>query len=290
MIFTMTMPVQQLPPGRYVLRAQVSAAAKPIKTLARSFAVVPPAVLMTPADSGAPVPVVADLFLPVDEQAMARPLVREDALKADVIGPFKNRVPAGTRADFDAGIAALTAKDYGKAQTSLKAAIQPDVDSTSALVYLGVLYALTNNEGPAAGAWQTALVDGSDMPQVYEWLAQSLIRSKSLTESRATLEEAMAKWPADPRFTGLLAQVYATSGKGIEAVRLLERYLEAKPNDLEALRMGVEWLYQVHSAEKVVRTAAEDVKLAHEWANRNGNGPQQALVRQWVDYLDREKK
>jgi tetratricopeptide (TPR) repeat protein len=279
-----------LPPGRYVLRALVSAAAKPIKTLARSFAVTPPAVLMTPADSGAPVPVVADLFLPVDEQTLARPLVREDALKADIIGPFKNRVPASTKAAFDAGIAALSTKDYGKAQTSLKAAIQPDVDSTSALVYLGVLYALTGNEAPAAGAWQTALVDGNDMPQIYEWLAQSLIRSRSLTESRATLEEAVSKWPADPRFTGLLAQVYATSGKGIEAVRLLERYLEAKPDDLDGLRMGVEWLYQVHSSGNVVRTAADDLKLAHAWADRYGNGPQQALVRQWVDFLDRERK
>ena len=153
-----------------------------------------------------------------------------------------------------------------------------------------MLYAITGNEAPAAGAWQTALVDGNDMPQIYEWLAQSLIRSRNLPEARGTLEEASMKWPTDPRFTGLLAQVYATLGRGVEAVRLLERYLEARKDDAESLRMGVEWLYQVHSSGSVVRTPAADLKLAHEWADRYGAGPQQALVRQWVDYLDRQSK
>ncbi len=39
MIFTLVMPVQQLPPGRYVLRALVSLAARPLKTLTRPFEV-----------------------------------------------------------------------------------------------------------------------------------------------------------------------------------------------------------------------------------------------------------
>ena len=43
MIFTLVMPVQQLPPGRYVLRALVSFATRPLKTLTRPFEVATPA-------------------------------------------------------------------------------------------------------------------------------------------------------------------------------------------------------------------------------------------------------
>jgi tetratricopeptide (TPR) repeat protein len=290
MIFTSSMAVPQLPPGRYVLRAQVSAAAKPVKTLSRAFLIVPPAVLMTPAQGTGAASGDVDLFLPVDEVALARPFVRDDALKPEVLAPFQARVSAITKPAFSAGIAALTARDVRRAEAALKQAVQPDNDSTAALAYLGVLYATTGHEPEAAGAWQTALIDGSDMPQIYEWLAQSMLRTHSLPDARATLEEAVGKWPSDPRFTGPLAQVYATFGKGHEAVRLLERYLDARQDDAESCRLGVSWIYQVHSSGSVAITPADDRRLAHAWAERYGAGPQQALVRQWLDFLDREGK
>jgi hypothetical protein len=40
----------------------------------------------------------------------------------------------------------------------------------------------------------------------------------------------------------------------------------------------------------VAITPADDRRLAHAWADRYGAGPQQALVRQWLDFLDREGK
>jgi len=209
MIFTSSMAVPQLPPGRYVLRALVSAAAKPVKTLSRAFLIVPPAVLMTPAQGTGAAPGDVDLFLPVDEVALARPFDRDDALKPEVLAPFQARVSAITKPAFTAGIAALSARDVRRAEAALKQAVQPDNDSTAALAYLGVLYATTGHEPEAAGAWQTALVDGSDMPQIYDWLAQSMLRTHSLPDARVTLEEAVGKWPSDPRFTGPLAQVYA---------------------------------------------------------------------------------
>ena len=53
MIFTHVMPVQQLPSGPYVLRALVSVAGRPLKTLTRPFEV-PPLVTAAASADGAP--------------------------------------------------------------------------------------------------------------------------------------------------------------------------------------------------------------------------------------------
>ena len=109
---------------------------------------------------------------------------------------------------------------------SLKSAIEPDIDSTPLLAYLGVVYAAAGDDFQAVGAWQTALIGGEEMPQIYAWLTQALLRSHRLGEAQDVLEEANEKWPSDPRFTGALASVYATFGRGREAVLLLEQYLD----------------------------------------------------------------
>jgi outer membrane protein assembly factor BamD (BamD/ComL family) len=126
------------------------------------------------------------------------------------------------------------------------------------------------------------------VPQIYDWLTGALLRGHELGEARAILEEAVSKWPSDPRFTKTLAMVYGSFGRGREAVRTLERYLSAHPDDRDADYMGVLWLYTVHSAGAVVHTPAEDLKLAHTYADAyaKSNGPQLALVKQWLDYLD----
>ena len=116
------------------------------------------------------------------------------------------------------------------------------------------------------------------------------MRRHSLPDAQEVLEEAHEKWPSDARFTGPLAALYATFGKGKDAVLLLEKYLESSPDDVELARVGVEWLYQVHAAGRVVHDGAEDLSLARGWAARYGNGPQQALVQQWLDVLEREPR
>ena len=40
----------------------------------------------------------------------------------------------------------------------------------------------------------------------------------------------------------------------------------------------------------VVHNRADDLSLARDWAARYGNGPQQALVRQWLDVLERDPR
>jgi VWFA-related protein len=292
MIFTGMMPARQLPPGKYLLRAIVSTQATPIKTLTRTFEVAPPSVLMTSAEgTGTTSSAVAELFLPIDEQLLQRPFVRQEALNAETLELFRSRLEPSVKPAFDEGLASLTAGDYEKAEASLKRAIEPDVDSSTAIAYLAVVFAAAGHDAEAAGAWQTALADGAELPEVYDWLAQALLRTHSLSEARAVLEEASLKWPSDLRFVKPLAMMYATFGKGREAVRLLERYLGERRDDREALRLAVEWFYRVHSAGSVVHSRAEDLKLARAYAGAyaNADGPQRGLVRQWLEFLEREK-
>ncbi|HTK28941.1 MAG TPA: VWA domain-containing protein [Vicinamibacterales bacterium] len=291
-IFSHVMPVQQLPAGKYVLRATLRHGADVLKTLVRPFEVAPPAVLLTSAEGAASdTSTDAELFLPVADDAFARPFQREDAIAARTLEAFKARVAPSLRTPFDAGVAFITAGDYVRAEASFKKAIQPDSDSTSALTYLAVAFAASGHDREAASAFQTALVDGSDLPEIYDWLGGSLLRTHDLAEARTIFEEAAGKWPADVRFTRPLAMLYATFGRGREAVRTLERYLDAKKGDSDALFLAVEWIYQVHAAGGAVHSRAQDVKLAHAYADayEQAGGAQTALVKQWTDFLDGQK-
>ena len=291
-IFTRVVPVTQLPPGPYVLRAILSSAGQSVKTVTRGFEIAPPKVLMTSAEGLGATSVDAELFLPVDDTTMTPVFRREDAVGTAMLETFADRLDPATKAPFNEGVGFLVAGNYAKAEASFKRAIQPEVDSTAPLVYLAASFAASGHDAEAANVWQTALVDGSDVPQIYDWLTAALLRAHQLAEARSILEEAVAKWPSDPRFTKRLAMVYGTFGRGREAVRTLERYLSERGDDTDAHYLAVQWLYTVRLAGAVVHTPAEDLKLAHAYADAyvKAGGAQAALVKQWVDYLDSESK
>jgi VWFA-related protein len=291
-IFNRVLPVRQLPPGTYLLRAVLTAetglAKSPLNML-RPFEIAPPAVLMTSADSTAPAPPSAnELFLPVGEEVFARPFDRSAMSRPAVLDTFRSRVATSHTAAFDKGVAALAAGDYGSAESSFKTVVTPTEDSTAALTYLAATFAASGHDREAASAWQTALIDGASIPEIYQWLGDTLLRVHDLPHARAVLEEAIGKWPADPRFAKPLSMLYATMGLGREAVRTLQRHLEAEPADVEGLFMGVEWIYNLHTLGAVARSKAEDVKMARTYAAayERGKGPQAALVKQWIEFID----
>lgn len=289
-IFSRSLPVRQLPPGQYVFRAVISGANGPLRTLSRTFEIAAPAVLMTSADSGS-VLSTADVFLPVADSMLSRPFDKAQLSRADTVKAFRERVPVQARQAFDAGVTALGAGEYPQAETSLKSALDTDAENTSVLTYLAGVFAAVGRDDQASGAWQTALVDGSDFPQIYEWLGDALLRERRLGEARAILEEATTKWPGDLRFVKPMAIVYATFGQGQQAVRLLERYVAANPSDLEALQLGVEWIYHLKLAHAAAQSPTDDVKIARDYADKyvQAKGPQQALVRQWLAYLEKSQ-
>jgi tetratricopeptide (TPR) repeat protein len=287
-IFSEMLQVGRLPPGKYVLRASVSSARKVVKILARPFEIAAPAVLMTSADSTGPIaPPPAEVYLPVASTQFNRPFRREDASAGEVLRIFRESVTPESRAAFDKGVAFLASGDYMDAEESFKSALRTDDQSSVALAYLGATFAASGHDTEAAGAWHTSLIDGSEFPQIYEWLADTLMRLHQIAEARTVLEEAASKWPADLRFAKPLALVYATFGQGREATRMLERHLSGHPGDADGLALGVEWMYQLHSSGAAVRSAAEDLKLASAWAEayERTKGPQTALVKEWLQAL-----
>ena len=157
---------------------------------------------------------------------------------------------------------------------------------------MAATFAASGHDREASSAWQTALVDGSDLPEIYDWLAGTLMRNRDLGLARGVLEEAVGKWPSDLRFARPIALVYATFGQGQEAVRSLERYLVAHPGDVESMLMGVEWIYQLRSAGVVAHSPAEDLAVARGYAEAYAamKGPQVALVKQWMEFLERAKR
>jgi tetratricopeptide (TPR) repeat protein len=151
------------------------------------------------------------------------------------------------------------------------------------------VFSAVGEDDQAAGALQTALIEGEEFPQIYAWLGDALIRGRELNEARAILEEAVAKWPSDVRFAKPLATLYATFGQGREALRTLERHLAARPDDTESLALGVEWIYHLHTSGAVAHSAAEDLKLARSYAAAyaTANGSQLPLVTQWMEALEK---
>ena len=290
-IFSKVMPTHALPPGPYVLRAILSAEGASITTLTRGFEIAPPKVLLSSAEGLGDTSVDAELFLPIDEASLAPVFQRDVAVDEATLAPFRERVAPSVKTAFDQGVVFLDAGDFAKAEASFKKAIDPDVDSTAALTLLAASFAAAGKDHEAASAWQTALVDGADVPQIYQWLGDALLRTHDMGAARAILEEAAGKWPSDARFIKPLAMVYGTFGRGREAVRTLERYLDERPDDRDAYFFAVQWFYTVHSGGAVVHTRAEDRKRAHEYADvyASARGPRAALVKQWVDYLDTEK-
>jgi VWFA-related protein len=292
-IFSQVMLVGQLPPGHYMLRAILSSADAAVKTMVRDFEVAAPRVLMTSVEAGgAPGMGPSELFLPAGDELFARPFQLEEAFNSETVKAFRDRLTPEAASAFDEGVGFLAKSSFADAENSFKKAIQIDADNASALAYLATTFAASGHDEEAAGAWQTSLIDGADLPQIYVWLGDVLMRLRNLSQARAVLEEAISKWPSDVRFAKPLALLYATFGQGREAVRTLERHLAGNQDDIEANFLGVEWIYHLHSAGAVAHSRAEDVKIARGYASayEKAQGPQMALVKEWMDFLEGRRR
>jgi VWFA-related protein len=292
-LFTQMIPVGRLPVGDYILRAVVTSSGETLKTLTRGFEIAAPAVLMTSAAGAVSTPSTSsELFLPVDEGLIARKFGRDQVLQPQSLDPFMERVPEPTKAAFEEGVAELRKGNYPAAEISFKRAIRPDVDSTAALTYLAATMAAAGRDNDAAGAWQTALVDGEDFPQIYQWLGETLARTRDYAGAQSILEEASGRWPSDTRFSRTLALLYATLGRGRDAIRTLDRYIADGHAEPDLLLLVIEWIFQAHNNRSVVTNGAADLAMARNYAAQyaSANGPKQALVRQWMDYLEKEKR
>jgi VWFA-related protein len=294
-LFSKRVSIGALPPGKYQLRSIVTVGDVPVKTQSRAFEIAGRAVLSATSDTSRADVVLGsgtELFLPIEPKDIAAPFQAADALRPETLEPFAARVPAAARSSFDAGLDSLRKRDYITAETSFKRAIVPNLDFTSAVTYLAATFAASGHDVEAASAWQTALIGGNDLPQIYLWLGNALLRTRDFVRARSTLEDAVRRWPADTRFARPLAALNATTGRGYEAVQHLQRYLAANHDDVDALYLGVQWIYQIHLNGGLIRDRAADLMLAQTYADeyKRANGPKQLLVTQWLEYLTQSER
>ena len=73
---------------------------------------------------------------------------------------------------------------------------------------------------------------------------------------------------------------------------MLDRYIADGHSDPDLLFLGVEWIFQAHNARAFVISQAADLAMAHKFAAEYAKieGPKRALVQQWIDFLDNEKR
>ena len=290
-VFSQTVLVQSLPPGSYRLRAIITQGNTLLTTLGRAFEISGGTAVRT-SSTGGPTGTTPStpLYLPVEQADLARAFNRDEALKAATLQQFETRVPPSAKAAFGEGVGHLQKRDFKEAEASFKKAIQPDAESSASLAYLGVTYAAAGRDQQAASVWRTSMSGADDVPQVYVWLGDALLRMKALGEARPVIEEANERWPMDARFTRPLAMLYATFGKGVDAVRLLDQSLRGSDGDQPSLFKCVEWIFNTHRAGFVIHDAAEDRRLAHAYADKylKAGGTNEPLVKQWLSYLDKE--
>ena len=281
------MPVRQLPPGKYVLRAILSSGGR-----ARQDA---DARLRGRAADGADDVgrgarhrrrSTRDLFLPVDDDTMSP--ARSRATRRSTRRRWRRSasgVAPAVKAAFDQGVASLAAGDFTKAEASFKNAIEPDADSTRAA---GAIwrpsFAAAGHDHEAAGAWQTALIDGSDLPQIYEWLGDALLRTHDFARRARFSRKRRRSGRPTPRFTKPLALLYATFGQGREAVRTLERYLADRQDDRDAYFYGGRVDLSPARRRRGRRTAAPTIgssptrtRTRYLRSTRAAGGPRQAV-------------
>jgi len=290
-VFSQTVLVQSLPPGSYRLRAIITQGNTLLTTLGRAFEISGGTAVRT-SSTGGPTGTTPStpLYLPVEQADLARAFNRDEALKAATLQQFETRVPPSAKAAFGEGVGHLQKRDFKEAEASFKKAIQPDAESSASLAYLGVTYAAAGRDQQAASVWRTSMSGADDVPQVYVWLGDALLRMKALGEARPVIEEANERWPMDARFTRPLAMLYATFGKGVDAVRLLDQSLRGSDGDQPSLFKCVEWIFNTHRAGFVIHDAAEDRRLAHAYADKylKAGGTNEPLIKQWLSYLDKE--
>ena len=217
---------------------------------------------------------------------------RDQAVDRATLEPFRARVPDGAKAAFDQGIGFLARRRLcqGRAELQERDRARRRQHRRSRISGRGVCglgARPTSRERVADGAGRRdrAVADLS----VARRCADAHAR---LGEARAVLEEAVGKWPSDVRFTKPLAMLYAhvrPGPRGGAHARAISLGAARRPR---ALYLAVEWIYHVRSGG---RMGPQSRRGSEARADLRGGvpkagGPQVALVKQWMDFLENEKQ
>jgi tetratricopeptide (TPR) repeat protein len=301
-----------LPPGDYAARAEVSVEGKPVAVVTRPFRIVPPK-----AGSAIARAPLAGLLVE------APPFDRGELLRPDTLGPFLDRLGASARGPEPPGVAAAIGEARGgrpeamldhlggggkddaraallrgvsyyargnvpSALTHLQAALRLDSELFPAAVYMGACYASDGKDLDAIGAWQTALIGDVSSPVLYALLADALVRAKEQEQALSILSEGLAAFPADVGLRRRIGMAYAMAGRAEEALPLLTAWVDAHPEDQDALFATLALLFEGFSRETAGAAALEERQRLTRYAKAyvDGKGPNREVIERWLLYLE----
>ena len=304
-----------LPPGAYTLIARVFDGERAVGSVSRPFRF--EGMIASVARGGPRLP-----FSMATAGTLVHRFRPEDALKPEAVGYFIGRLQAADTepvppalapavdalraGEYDAvlsqvaaggdpqlapaflrGLALFAKGDLEAAASEFRLALRASNEFLPAVFYLGACYAAGGRDREAVGAWQTSLITESESRIVYDVLADGWLRLNNGAQAESILREAIGRWPADDSFVPRLAASLAIQQRRADALTTLAPYLDRRPDDSEALFLGMRLLYDAHAEGKAVRTGVEDAALATNYATlyKEARGLNIALVDRWAAFV-----
>ena len=189
---------------------------------------------------------------------------------------------------FLRGVSYYARGNLPAALTQLQAALRLDSELFPAAVYMGACYAASGKDLDAIGAWQTALIGEVGSPVLYALLSDALVRAKEQEQALAILNEGLAAFPDDKGLRRRLGMAYAMAGRGEEALPLLTSWVDAHPEDQEALFATLALLFEGFSRETAGAAPLEERQRLTRYAKAyvDGKGPNREVIERWLRYLE----
>lgn len=318
-------PVGALPPGRYIARAMVSAGGKTVGKLTRPFLVAPGsrAAAPEPASAGAAPAAAAPAAALLETSGMLIRVTPSAFNRADVLKPEMLRavfdamdkthptakgalararsgqldgtalmaLDAGDQAagSILRGLEFLSKGQLDPAATQFGVALRSPVDSSIASFYLGACFAAVGRDKEAVAAWERARAAQLQMPNLQIVLADGWLRMGQPAQALNPLTEALDRQPQNDAVRKNLAIAQSQLRLHEQAYPTIMPYLQKYPNDPDALMVALYALYQVHVEGNSLASLQQDRARAAEYAKAYAaaNGPMQALVEKWAEFLAR---
>jgi tetratricopeptide (TPR) repeat protein len=189
------------------------------------------------------------------------------------------------------GLELLSKNQLDPAAVQFSAALKNPADAAVASFYLGVCYAAAGKDREAIASWDRARTARLAIPSLPALLADAHLRLGHVTEALPLLRDAVANQPKNAALRKNLALAQSNLGQQAEAYATIEPYLSQNPSDTDALMVALRALFQIHADGKSIHTGAEDRARAEVYAKAYAaaNGPNQALVGKWLEFLQSGK-
>jgi VWFA-related protein len=307
-----SLSVAALPPGRYFVRAVTTSAGRTVGKVERPFLLL----ASTSTGSGGSKGMAASGTAGTLITGRVAGFTREDALQPETLratfdaldkshplakaalakgrsGPLDGTALMALDAGDQAagamlrGLELLTKGQLDQAATQFTAAQRNAPDSALAAFYLGACYAAAGRDREALTNWERARTAQLAIPALSIAIGNAYLRLGQAEKAVGPLSEALSAQPQNDPLRKNLAIAQSSLGQYDRAYATVGPYLERHPADADALIVALQSIYQVHAEGKSLETADQDRAKAAAYAKAYAaaNGPNQALVEKWLEFL-----